>query len=676
MTWLLAVAPALLLRFLGPGILRRLDRAALWPRAFALGVCAALLLRYGFWRLTETVPAPALSVEFAYAATILAFELFLLVVSSLSLLMLIRTRHREPEANAPLQRGQAESNVDVLIPTFDEDLELVLRALVCARAMRHGAVRVHVLDDGNREEVRQLCAEQGVGYLAREHNEFGKAGNLNHALCEITGLTPAPDYVAVFDVDFVPRPEFLERTLPLFNEDDVGLVQTPQYYYNDEAVPYNLRASRGNWPDEQRYLYETVLPSRDAWGQAMCCGTAWIARMAALEAIDGIPTESVTEDKLTSLWLDEAGWRTVYLREVLSAGMGAPGIEEFIAQRTRWCLGTMQIARGPSGPFTSRPVGLVRRLLLMQNVGSWMSIGLLSLILFLSPLVYWYTGLFHLETTLPSFLAYGLPPLAAWIVVNGWLSGKPTSAIRTGVYRRLLLFDLWPAILSGLFGRARYRFVVTAKHTIRPATVVLWRRIVPFLLVIAANLVGFGLALVPSIGPELTPGTTALVTFIAILQVAGLLLTTIVCVERPRPRGEERVSLRETATLHSIDDVYPVQLRNISVSGARVKCDPDLVDRTPLRLDVPTIGPIDCSVTRETSDGLAVRFDSLPEQREALIRLVYGQLPQTAAASTPRMSAPTLLLRRAREILVEAVTSLRAPAAKPRQAPQTADESS
>ena len=105
-------------------------------------------------------------------------------------------------------------------------------------------------------------------------------------------------------------PNFLDRAVALFREPDVGLVQTPQNFVNPDPVQVNLGAER-LLPDEQRFFFDVVLPARDAWGTAFCCGTSAVIRLAPLLAIGGFPTNSVTEDYLLSLRLKERGFRTV-----------------------------------------------------------------------------------------------------------------------------------------------------------------------------------------------------------------------------------------------------------------------------------------------------------------------------------------------------------------------------
>jgi hypothetical protein len=79
------------------------------------------------------------------------------------------------------------------------------------------------------------------------------------------------------------------------------------------------------WPDEQRFFFDHVMPSKDAWGAAFCCGTSSVIRMPALEEIGGFPTDSVTEDFLLTLELDRRGVGRYGLgRPAMSSGAVPP----------------------------------------------------------------------------------------------------------------------------------------------------------------------------------------------------------------------------------------------------------------------------------------------------------------------------------------------------------------
>jgi len=73
------------------------------------------------------------------------------------------------------------------------------------------------------------------------------------------------------------------------------VVQTPQHFANPDPMQRNLSLARV-WPDEQRYFFDVIMASKDAWGAAFCCGTSSIVRFAPLVQMGGFPTDSVTED--------------------------------------------------------------------------------------------------------------------------------------------------------------------------------------------------------------------------------------------------------------------------------------------------------------------------------------------------------------------------------------------
>ncbi|MBH0188679.1 MAG: glycosyltransferase [Nitrospira sp.] len=103
---------------------------------------------------------------------------------------------------------------------------------------------MYVLDDGHRDEAKQLAAALGCGYLRRpDRPRHAKAGNLNHALRMTDG-----DLVAVFDVDHIPARTFLKETIGFFNDPDVAFVQTPHHFYNPDIFQRNLRV--GNLPEK------------------------------------------------------------------------------------------------------------------------------------------------------------------------------------------------------------------------------------------------------------------------------------------------------------------------------------------------------------------------------------------------------------------------------------------
>ena len=117
--------------------------------------------------------------------------------------------------------------VDVVVPVYDEPVSVVEPTVRAASRMTGADVRVHVLDDGDSDEMAAMADRLDAGYLRRDDHYGAKAGNINHALAH----TDAP-FVVVLDCDHVPEREFLEATLGCFTDRRVAFAQTPQYYAN------------------------------------------------------------------------------------------------------------------------------------------------------------------------------------------------------------------------------------------------------------------------------------------------------------------------------------------------------------------------------------------------------------------------------------------------------------
>ena len=93
--------------------------------------------------------------------------------------------------------------VDVLITTYNEEEPILTRTIVGAMGVDFPGLRVWVLDDGRRPWVEQLCHDKNACYLTRADNRHAKAGNINHALDVIHREPDPPEFIVLFDADFV-----------------------------------------------------------------------------------------------------------------------------------------------------------------------------------------------------------------------------------------------------------------------------------------------------------------------------------------------------------------------------------------------------------------------------------------------------------------------------------------
>jgi len=242
----------------------------------------------------------------------------------------------------PMFIGDTQIAVDVFITVYGEDLEKVRNTTLAALAIR-GEHTTWILDDGRSDAVRDLAAALGANYVRRLSGNGAKAGNINHALTLAKG-----EYFAIFDADFVPKPDFLYETIPFFIDDDVAFVQTPQAYGNMDNL-----VSRGAG-FMQSVFYRFIQPGRNRFNAAFCVGTNVVFRRAAIDDIGGMNTDSKSEDVWTSLELHERGWRSIYIPVTLAIGDAPETVEDYTKQQMRWASGGFEILmqRNPLSPRT------------------------------------------------------------------------------------------------------------------------------------------------------------------------------------------------------------------------------------------------------------------------------------------------------------------------------------
>ncbi|MGZ4496042.1 MAG: glycosyltransferase family 2 protein [Nocardioides sp.] len=178
----------------------------------------------------------------------------------------LRDRGEPPEPEPGL-------TVDVLIATYNEPIDLVMRTALAARDIRYPH-RTWVLDDGNRAELREVAEAAGIGWITRSADWQGKArhakaGNLNNALLLTEG-----EFLLILDADQVPLPEILDRTLGWFRDPRMALVQTPQWFVN--VPPSDPLGSQAP------LFYGPIQQGKDGWNSAFFCGSNAVIRREAL----------------------------------------------------------------------------------------------------------------------------------------------------------------------------------------------------------------------------------------------------------------------------------------------------------------------------------------------------------------------------------------------------------
>jgi cellulose synthase (UDP-forming) len=427
-------------------------------------------LGVGFWYLAWR-PSAFNPEAPLFSALVYGAEVFGYLCALLYLGMCWRLRQRTP---LPVPDG---ATVAVFVPTINESVEIVRRTVMAAQRMRH-ATEVWLLDDGNRLEMQVLADELGCRYLARSENTHAKAGNLNHALAHTRA-----EFVAVFDADHAPAPNFLDETLGFFSDPKVAFVQTPQDFYNLDSFQHRLNRRDSLVWSEQTLFFRVIQPGKDSQDAAFFCGSCAVVRRKALDDIGGFSTGTVTEDIHTSIRLHKRGWKSVYYGRSLAFGLAPASIIPFLKQRLRWGQGAMQVWRQEGVLFT-RGLTLRQRLSYLGTMLAYFE-GWQRLVFFTAPVIVLTTGTMPILQLDREFLVRFLP----YYLLTFWTFEEVARGhgrtVLTEQYN-MVRFAVFITATFGFFLR-KLRFVVTPKQMGEGDATrrMLW----PQYLVLAANVV-------------------------------------------------------------------------------------------------------------------------------------------------------------------------------------------
>jgi len=244
----------------------------------------------------------------------------------------------------PRARFEELPRVTVQLPVFNE-MYVVNRLIgaVCALDYPRDRLEVQVLDDSTDEtcEIAQACVErwreQGVDicYVHRENRLGFKAGALENGLRQAKG-----EFVAVFDADFVPEPDFLRRTVHFFTDPKVGMVQVRWEHLNRDYSA--LTQCQGILLDGHFVIEHTARNRSGAFFNFN--GTAGIWRRETIRSAGGWQHDTLTEDLDLSYRAQLAGWNFVFLPNVTAPAEIPVEMNAFKSQQHRWAKGSIQTA--------------------------------------------------------------------------------------------------------------------------------------------------------------------------------------------------------------------------------------------------------------------------------------------------------------------------------------------
>lgn len=571
--------------------------------------------RYLWWRYTATLNWSH-SLDLICGLVLLAAETYSWLILMLGYAQTCWPLHRQP-AQLPADPSQWP-RVDLLIPTYNEDLAVVRNTVYAALGLDWPAdkLRIYLLDDGKRESFRRFAEEVGVGYLIRPDNRHAKAGNLNHALRHIDG-----ELVAIFDCDHVPVRSFLQLTVGWFLLDPkLALVQTPHRFFSPDPFERNLGVFRRR-PNEGELFYGLVQDGNDLWNAAFFCGSCAVLRRAALDAIGGFAVESVTEDAHTALRLHRHGWNSAYLRIPQAAGLATESLSAHIAQRVRWARGMAQIFR-IDNPLFGRGLNLFQRLCYANAMLHFLA-GLPRLVFLTAPLAFLLLHAYIIYAPAAMIVLQVLPHMVHASLANSRLQGAYRHSFWGEVYETVLAWYIaWPTTLA-LIDPSKGKFNVTVKGGLMAKDQFDWRTAWPYLVLAALNFLGLGFAVWRlGYGPANERATVLVSALWVTYNLLIIGAAVAVAAEVRQIRQNHRVPARLPAALRLADGrLFSGVLLDYSSGGAGIEL--------PLELQLKAETPVWLLLHRGTREfafagrlthclgqHLGIRFDELSRQQQ------------------------------------------------------------
>jgi cellulose synthase/poly-beta-1,6-N-acetylglucosamine synthase-like glycosyltransferase len=281
-------------------------------------------------------------VNFPQALLLGTYYAMLAVVTAVMVyrgLLVLRFYGRPRDDEVPGERFDGPPVVTVQLPIFNERfvVERLLES-VCRIDWPTDRLEVQLLDDSTDEtveiaaaKVRELRARGfDVKHLHRTDRTGYKAGALREAMASARG-----DYLAVFDADFVPDPDFLRKTMDFFTDPSVGFVQTRWTYLNRD---YGVLTQGMGMLLDGHFVLEQVTRSRGGYIFNFN-GTGGVWRRQAISDAGGWHDDTICEDTDLSYRAHLAGYRGVFLREVPCPSELPVQVTALKSQQHRWAKG-------------------------------------------------------------------------------------------------------------------------------------------------------------------------------------------------------------------------------------------------------------------------------------------------------------------------------------------------
>jgi len=621
---------------------------------FLVWLSIVTTFRYLYYRTSYTLNLDSW-VNGTLSILLFGAELYAIATLLLAYFQTLKLKDRQPIDLSAYPKEQWFS-VDIYIPTYNEDVEIVRKTALAAMAIDYPPEkkRVYVLDDGRkfperREQLRQICNELGCTMLTRDNNDHAKAGNINTAMQRTAG-----ELVLILDCDHIPTRQFLLHTVGFFYEPKVALVQTPHWFYNPDPFERNL-LTQGRVPVNNELFYKVLQKGNDFWNAAFFCGSAAVFRKDYVQEVGGIAVETVTEDCHTSLRLHSKGYKSVYYDKIMVAGLAPERFSAYVGQQVRWARGMAQILRLENPLFNPKlKLSLAQRLCYFSATSHFF-FGFPRLMYAIAPILYLLLGVDLIRGLGTETLAYALPHIVLAMNANYITYKTVRFSFWNEIFEYAMAFQDGLVTFMALLNPKLGKFNVTAKGTMVNKRSFDWNSaqvpvIVSILLLVSLMTVPFWLILRPE-DQEAVIINAAWSVFNLLLLIAAIL----VAFEQPQLRRAHRLERQLTAVIYSQDQTWTGKTLDASETGCRILLEnwPNLPDQIELELvgDFGARAFLNGQIIRVTPQNdnqiiVAVDFvNPTPIQFDALVLVLYSDVDQWYSQERQNLDNPLVSLK-------------------------------
>ncbi|MCF6270869.1 MAG: glycosyltransferase [Melioribacteraceae bacterium] len=235
--------------------------------------------------------------------------------------------------------------VTIQLPLFNEMnvAERLINA-VCKIDYPKSSLEIQVLDDSTDEtskivsELVKLRKSEGynIKHIQRDKRTGYKAGALKDGLQKANG-----EFIAIFDADFIPQANFLQKTLPRFHSKNIGMVQTRWEHLNETS---SLLTKVQAFALNGHFVIEQEVRNKSGFFINFN-GTGGIWRKECIVDAGNWQADTLTEDLDLSFRAQIKGWRFIYLKDVTTPAELPSEISSLKTQQFRWTKGSIETAK-------------------------------------------------------------------------------------------------------------------------------------------------------------------------------------------------------------------------------------------------------------------------------------------------------------------------------------------